>query len=71
MVPDVTISRPFTGTRLDYPPPGGVWDGWRKGRLGGDRVLPREVFEPSHRTGGAVRGRLRSVTRRLTCGNRL
>jgi hypothetical protein len=71
MIPDVTISPPFAGARLDYLPPDGVWGGCREGRLGGDRVLPREVFEPSHRTGGAVRRCLRSVTRRLTCGNRL
>jgi hypothetical protein len=31
----------------------------------------REKYESSHRTGEAVRGRLRSVTSRLTCSNRL
>jgi hypothetical protein len=44
MVPDVTIPRRFAGTRLGYPPPDGVWGGWRQGKPGGDRVLPREVL---------------------------
>ena len=70
-IPEVTIPRPFAGTRLGYPPTDSVCGGGCQGRLGGDRALPREVFESSHRTGEAVRGRLRSVTSRLTCSNRL
>ena len=71
MVPDVTIPRSFAGTHPGYPPPDGVCGDRHRGKLGGDRALPREVFESSHRTGEAVRGRLHSVTSRLTCSNRL